>query len=460
MSRALHIARPCGWAGTAGLALLIVIPTIALLCTPYPYLSVIPGLAAVGACVALRYPHLVFAAILVMIPFGSFRGPLQKILALALLLIVAIQSIRDRALPAEWKSRLWPWLVAFLAVNVLSALLSEYTAWSVENLSLLCMAMLFFALGLVYMGQPSLFRWLPALIGGSVSFGSFLAILGFLFGLRPFLEPVEHFKRATGGTLTAPSLAALIIFATPFVAYTMRHARRPSTKLLWCGLFTVNAAAIVTTYSRGGAIVFALLLGVMSLAGLRRLSPRQAGLLVAGVLVLAALAVTLIPPSYWERQKSLIDPDDRSIGRRTSYLMVASEAVQERPILGHGPGAFRKAFGGSTWSLHFKGARQESLERYAHNTYIEVLVGSGFVGLAVFLLFLAHAVRDFARARAQALKAGEQTLADMAAAGQLALLALLLYFVIYSSVYDKSLWVGLALSQVVLRKAEDLKAVS
>ncbi|MFT7516128.1 MAG: putative inorganic carbon (HCO3(-)) transporter, partial [Candidatus Omnitrophota bacterium] len=127
-----------------------------------------------------------------------------------------------------------------------------------------------------------------------------------------------------------------------------------------------------------------------------------------------------------------------------------AEAVAERPILGHGPGAFRKIYGASTWSLHFKGTKQHTLERYAHNSYVEVLVGTGFLGLAVFLLIPVTALWDLTRARRCALQAGEEPLASMLSAGRAALFCLLIYLLIYSSVYDKFLWVGIALSQVVL----------
>ena len=455
MSRALQLARPLATATTIGQAALIILPSIALLCTPYPYLAVAPGLAAIAVCVGATRPQLVFAAILITIPFGAFRGPLQKILAFGLILLIVGQCLKYRPFPAAWKSRLWPWLAAFFAVNLLSAWLSEYRAASIEDLKLLLTAMVFFALGLYYLNEPGIHRALPALVGWSVSAGSLLAVVGFVFNLRPFLDPAEQFKRATGGTVTAPTLAALIVFGTPFMAYCMGQARRPSGKALWGGLILLNLAAVVTTYSRGGALVFSMLLMVITLRGLRRLPPRTIGLVAAGGLVLLAVALPLVPPSYWERQSTLTDLEDRSIGRRTAYLRVAAEAVQAHPILGSGPGSFRKLFGESTWSLHFKGANQKTLERYAHNTYIEVLVGSGLIGLALFLIILANAVWSFTRAHRHAVQRGDFARAEYAFAGRLALVVLLVYLLIYSSVYDKFLWVGLALSQAVMLDAQD-----
>ena len=83
------------------LALLITVPSIGLLCSPYPFLAPAPGVIAVGAYFAVRYTSLVYAAIVLMIPFGAFRGPLQKVLAFALLVLIVVQCVISRRLPAR-----------------------------------------------------------------------------------------------------------------------------------------------------------------------------------------------------------------------------------------------------------------------------------------------------------------------------------------------------------------------
>ncbi|MFT7514697.1 MAG: putative inorganic carbon (HCO3(-)) transporter, partial [Candidatus Omnitrophota bacterium] len=347
------------------IGLAILAPTIALLCSPWPYLAVMPGLLAMGAVVFAVRPQWMFAAILLLIPFGAFRGPLQKILAFGLLLLVVLQAVRDRTFPSEWKSHLWPLLLAFLCVNILSAVLSPYRANSIDNIILLATALLFFALGLRYLAHKDIFHHLPAIIGISVSLSALLAVMGFLFDIRMFLDDSEVFKRGLGGSGSAPSLAGLVIFGMPFLLHGLVSAKTAPVRVGWFIMMLMSLGGLVTTYSRGGALVCGGWLLYTIGKSLLRCPPRRLGLVLSGGAVLLVGVVCVIPPSYWERQVSLANPEDRSLSRRTTYLKIGAEAVAERPILGHGPGAFRKIYGASTWSLHFKGTKQHTLERYA-----------------------------------------------------------------------------------------------
>ena len=102
--------------------------------------------------------------------------------------------------------------------------------------------------------------------------------------------------------------------------------------------------------------------------------------LFAGIIFTTVIAVT--PPSYWERQVSLTKWQDSSIGRRQAYLIVGWQSFKEHPFLGSGTGTFRDLYSKSNYARVF--AKEGSTtRRFAHNTYVEVLVGSGILGFLI-----------------------------------------------------------------------------
>jgi O-antigen ligase len=163
----------------------------------------------------------------------------------------------------------------------------------------------------------------------------------------------------------------------------------------------------------------------------------------------------LTPQSYYNRLGSLGDDQDFALRRRASYLVIAKRLVTESPILGSGPDTFSYRYAETETGRRFK-RKWETGRRDAHNTYIEVIVGSGVIGLALFLAILLFALRSMSSAIRQFTAKGRNDLALLSVAYRMAMISLLIYLLIFSDVYHKYLLLALAASQIARFLAQQL----
>ena len=441
---------------------LLVLASILPLMTPYPYLAIAPALGALALFAIGQRPQIGLYAIIFLIPFGNFRniaGPLESIkihwlLALILLLLLLIRLLVERGFVASLRCNLWPWFLLFLAVSLLSSFFSDDHGYVAHQVSLLLVAMLFFTLTIAMLERESVTRHIPIVIALSVSLGSLLAVLGNLTGMSGFSEGAT-FSRSTGGTTDPNSLALQIIFGMPFLVFWLFHARHAWSRVFAAILILINLTALVGTYSRSGTLVIGATLLILLIINSRDIRPRHLGLLIVGMTATALFGAAMLPQSFWERQASLFEQQqDRSLGRRFSYIIVARDAVIERPILGHGPGTFRNLFAQTDWAqkFHKKGATKR---RYAHNTYLEVVVGTGLLGLAAFAGLLITAWRNLYQASRRLIEKGDRYHGDLVMHYLIAFSALLIFLMFFSDVFQKFMLLCLGLSQVWVRVANE-----
>lgn len=442
-------------------AVLVILASVMPLLTDYPYLALAPGLGLLFLFLIGRRPELGLYAIIFLIPFGNFRdlgGPLEKIkihwlLALVLLLVLALRLLSDRTLMARFRSNLWPWFLLFLAISLLSTFFSDYKSNAAEQVVLTLVAIVFFALTISLTDKIGVTRHIPAVIAASVSIGSLSAVVGTLFHVAVFSEG-DTFSRSTGGTADPNALAMQIIFGLPFVVFWLTHARHRLVKLLALAMLLINIVAMVGTFSRSGALVMGLTLVILLFINVKGLTSRQLGLLFAGAAAVMLVGAAMVPQSFWERQATLVSSkQDRSLNRRGSYLIVARDAIIDRPILGHGPGTFRDLYTTSDWAQRYD-KKGSTNRRFAHNTYLEVLVGTGLLGFFFFIALLLTAMRNLLRARRLFLKCDDGYHADQVLHYLVALCVLLLYLTMFSDVFQKFMLLSIGLSQVWLRVAD------
>ena len=244
-------------------------------------------------------------------------------------------------------------------------------------------------------------------------------------------------------------MSLMIIFSLPLAVYFLLTARRSWMRLALLMIIAVDVAAVMATFSRGGAVMLALCFLLMLWEYRHKISPRNLGLLLGAGGLIVALFLILTPESYSQRIKSVRDADDFSLRRRASYLLVGRELVAERPLLGHGPGTFSTLYALTETGQAFT-RNSESGRRDAHNTYLEVLTGSGVAGLALFLTIVFYSLKSFSRARRLFLVSGREQMALLTTAYRISFITLLAYLLIFSDVYHKYLLVSLAASQIVL----------
>jgi len=444
------------------LILLLAAITVALLATRGYLLALVPALLILGFLVLNRHMALAYYLIVALVPCGSFRslGTPHSLLRLhwmlggALILLLALHCLPRKAIREELKSKLWPWLGLFLVVSLISALFSRYSATAFKHVALFGSACLFIGVTMIFVSEHGFRKTLPAVIVVTVSLSALLCVIGYFFSVPFFAEKTAMgaFKRGTGTSPDPNNMSLMIIFALPFAFYYLVNARTLLRRALAGAAIFINLLAIITTYSRGGALVLALMMIGLLLEYRRRLQPKHLGLLIA-LLALFAIPVALsAPASYADRLKSLRKHADSAINQRASYVVVALRAFAQRPLLGYGPGAFPKIYAQTEYAERFQ-IGDHPKERYAHNTYLEVLIGSGGVGLALFLAVLVVAFRNFSEAKRRALPQGDPNLAILIDTYRLSFAILLIYLLIFSDPYHKYLLVSLGISQVALRVA-------
>ena len=170
--------------------------------------------------------------------------------------------------------------------------------------------------------------------------------------------------------------------------------------------------------------------------------------MAAGFVLL--LAILIIPGSYYARQRTLTKgvQADLSTSRRAAYVAVGWESFKENPVLGTGPYTFKEVWVNSPAAEIFW-----QKQRYAHNTYLEVLVGTGVVGLFVFCLILWRAFKNFSESNRYFSNSGNAEMASGVRAYRISYIMLLSYFFIHSALDHKMFLLSLALSQVSLALA-------
>lgn len=445
------------------LPLIVIVAAVSFLTTPNYLYVVVPGLAILGLFILGRAPHLGYYAIIFMIPFGAFRGAAPWVIAFALIALTLIQFILEKRITDRLKSNLWIWFFVLYAVSAFSAVVSSYQDTVYHELNLLASAYVFIALNLIYLSYRSFTKTLPAVLIVSISIGAFLGIIASYFEI-PFLAHTIGTgvdPRAVGAATDPNNFSLMLIFGLPLLVHWFFRAKRPAEKLFIVLLVFMNLYGIVLTYSRGGALIFLITMVFIFFEHKNRFNVRYLGLLLASVSIAFLMVLTLVPSQYWERQRTMTHTKtDPAVGRRLSYIVVAWDTFLKNPIIGTGPGTYKNVFAESGYARHF--ALEVELEkgpvglrRYAHNTYLEHLVGTGIIGFVVFLIIIWIALRSFKKALDNCRKNGREDLLSIISAYRLSFISILFYLVIFSDMYHKYLLVSLALSQVALKLSRE-----
>ena len=321
-------------------------------------------------------------------------------------------------------------LVAFAAASMLWAADSG-TAFS-SAFRLLQGVLLLFITYSVVSDRKRLAWVLAAFVGGSL----FAVMLGY-FGTYSASASVND-ARLSGGFDDPNELAAVVLPSIVFCAYgfaalgdrVIRWALVPVALLL--------GVALLRTDSQAGlvALAVALLLALVFSGDLRRHAA-----LVAGALVVAGtLFYTLVtaPVAF----QTLLSSGNTS--NRESLWSVAAAMVSDHPILGVGAGNF------SVLEPFYivRGINLPRVELIAqgelvHNSYLQVLVEMGIVGLAAFLGVVLSTLILGARAVRVLERCGDVAGERLARAVVIGTAAMLVAYFFATNHYEKQLWLML-----------------
>ncbi|CBL46095.1 Probable O-antigen polymerase family protein [gamma proteobacterium HdN1] len=437
-------------------ALLAVVTGITLM-TPFYFVAPAVPLALVGFLFLYRFPQYGVLALIFFVPLeGLFAGNKlltgSKLVGIAMVGIVGLRLLFGHTPLQNLKTRLWFPIGVLVAVFLVGTKLSPYQELSEEMVKDLITAIVIFVIAIAS-GEELKPRHLMIALSLSVAITAVLSLVTTNHALE---------GRATG-LMTDPNyFALLLVTAIPFTLYLVLHSRWLIEKAFWFALVGFDFIALQKTLSRSGLLV--LVMALMALAWHYRahltqfLTPRYIGLFFAVSVVGVILAAALLPAEYVDRILSLANFsgvqsfEDRSLGRRTSYVVVGMKLFGEHPFLGAGPGCFPVYYSQSGFATAFsEGMSDPEIFRRAHNTYLELLAETGFFGFSAFTLLVVAGLRNFYRARHFALKNGEREHANEIAHMGATWLALVIFLLFLSATQHKYFWILLALSELAVR---------
>jgi O-antigen ligase len=318
--------------------------------------------------------------------------------------------------------------------------------------------LVFITVNMVMVNDRGVETALPWVLGLSLGLNAALASIGYFLGVEYFIEG----GRGYSGTISANIMALMCVFGLPLMVYWLIYGGGRLQRLFGLALTFLMVAGLVSTESRGGFLNLIAVSGLLLIQFRHHFQPKYLGLVVGGLSALLFAFVAFVPQEYIQRQASLellvewVSGDgqelarDGALDRRAAYLEVAADVFPQRPILGSGTDTFQEHWVDSMQTRWF-----DMEKRPAHNTYVEVLIGSGLLGFAAFGALLWITYRNY-RAAEDLLRAhGDEKGAHLAGAYKLAFLAILIYFFVKSGLDHKYFLLALPLSDAVRRYAED-----
>lgn len=433
------------------------IASVVLLATPYYLFAVLPGLGLFSFLFLGKFPQVGYYAIVFMIPFGAFRGSLPWVIAAVLMVLTLFRFLYEKRISPRLKSPLWPLLLCFFLINVIASVKSEFSGYALSNVMFLVVGYTFVAFGMIFLSKNDFENYLPKTLVVSMSISSFLAVFGALFHIQAFVfTGVEDTElRATGGSIDANNMSLMVIYCIPLSVHWMLNTRRLLERVFVLFALFIQIGAIVSTYSRGGAMIFALTLLLLLIVHAKKLKPTHWGLAVFAFAVTAFVAIYFTPPDYWERLKSVSDTTDTAMSRRKSYITVASGAVKEHPIIGSGTGTFRDIYATTDYARMYEGESELTVRRYAHNTYLEHAVGSGILGLFFFIAIIGMSLKSLQSAYRKFMLSANVKMAEMVRAYQISFISLLCYLFFISDIQHKYFLLSVTLALVALRLSNE-----
>ena len=329
---------------------------------------------------------MVFTAVLLFSPqtYVPALAPFRPALLVILIGVLAYVSDRwARGLPiVEWNREIG----LITGLGVLAALTVPFSLWpggSVGVLSDFAKTVAIFLLlshVVTTMARLRLAAWL--LTWMAIGLGLF-ALYNFMTGAM--IDQGANQDRLVGneGALTKNpnDLALMVNLLLPLTVGLFLSSKETWQRMVLLTAVGIEAATVVLTYSRGGAVTLA----VIVLAYLWKLRRRRERTFIYVGLLAAVLALPLLPSSYFDRMSTITNVQaDRtgSAQERISDMIIAGKTILANPIIGAGMGmnmlVMREARGG--WLG-------------VHNVYLEHAIDLGLIGLGIFLVLLWSCLR-------------------------------------------------------------------
>lgn len=442
------------------LAVMVVAGTVFLLATPYYFFALLTGPLILALFFLGRNPRLAWYLLVFLIPaeFLTRLVPTQpgitvsKLLGIWIVVVALLMLLMDVWRVRHLKSALWPFLVAFVVVNVAATLITSHLANALAHLYQLLVAIVIFALTLLLTNRNGFASVIPSILIWGVLLNYVIFLLDFRLGVTMPWVAESPFPRDVHlpGYAMPTGYSTYLVFVLPFLIHRMAFSKGLMKKAVYFGLIFLGLSGVMYLGSRAAFVLVLFLVAFLCLQYLRFLRPRLIGLMAAGVLLSASLVLLLMPDWYMGRQKSMVETKtDVSIRARVDLMNAGWELFKQRPFLGFGPGNFSEEYAHTPYAPEYATAIM-AFRMAAHNTYIEVLVGSGLLGLFCFLGLILVALMNYRKAAKTFRLDGNRERELLTNSYLSVFLVNLLFFFFISMLTMKHFWIFLAISQLAL----------
>ena len=468
--RASH--RPAPWVAVAALAAVGLAGALAAVAVDNPFVAIgAVGATLLGMTILVRpgAATLVVVAILYSnagVIAVRFHGvPSFAALAVPMLLIAPLAAFIVLERRPIVITSAFPLMVALLLVHLISGIFSVDAATAFDTIVTFSLEgiVLYFLVTNVVRTRTTVIAivWILLAVGaflGALTFyqdatGSYGNVyLGFAQASEATIG-VDSTGLGTSGQFRLAGnigeknrYAQVLLVLVPLGLFMAIGERSRIRRLLALGAAGAISLGVALTFSRGAAVGFVLLFGIMFLMGY--LKWKYVLAIVLGVAIVFAAV-----PAYADRLVGLvavsesvgstgIDQADGAIQSRVTEALAALLAWADHPILGVGPGEFPQYY---RQYADVVGIRVLATDRESHNLYLGMAAELGLMGVTVFLFIVGLTLRDLARAR-RAVRARDPLMADLATGFMLSIVAYLTTGIFLHMAFVRYFWLMLALA--------------
>ncbi len=177
-------------------------------------------------------------------------------------------------------------------------------------------------------------------------------------------------------------LALGIVTELPLLYFLWRHTAHRLLRMGMLAALGLQVVMVFGSYSRGGVIALAVVLGLIWLRSDHKLIYGGLG----AAMVVAGLSV--MPQSFWDRMHTLnnVEGDASFHGRLVAWQVAFRYAKEHFP--------FGAGFYVPQMAQIFNSYFPDEVTHAAHSIYFQMLGEHGFTGLALFLLMIGLALRN------------------------------------------------------------------
>ena len=281
---------------------------------------------------------------------------------------------------------LWMWFLITFLVAKQTPLFADHVEAGQLELERVSKILLMTMVTMILVTTIRRLKYLAMVIG--MSFGA-LGIKGALFGLRTGGEglvwgPPSSFVSDNN------DLALAINMTLPLLFFLAREEKSRFLRFTLWFSFVASILAVILTYSRGGLLGLAAVLGIIAIKVKRKLVATVS--LVACILVL----VTYAPERWMARMETFVGGQlDTSAQGRINAWYFSYNLASDYPLTGGGFGTFTPDL--------FQRYAPDPLDFHGpHSIYFQMLAEQGYIGLTLFLVLLVSTIYSLRRIRRRA----------------------------------------------------------